>query len=278
MKLINRNHWIGLSAIVISTACATTPSSTNYPGDISSENRPENTVEKETDPSGKLNPSGKSPVWSLVMPSGEFVYRVQTDAQVAVADSNTTIESASKGTYDFRSIPTNREEVRLSVTDTTISVLQPSEAELRGCSDTKSMMIKAKNIIPIIPQSVINSITVGTTWSEFVKAEYCRGTIPLQTEINRKYVVLGDTTDGQGGKLIRLAKTESIVSSGQGNEGQHKVLVSIDGKSDAVVYVNPTSGAIEKINGEQVSLVSIFSSGRKSTFIQKVSEQIKLVH
>lgn len=213
-----------------------------------------------------------SMVWSMSMPEGVVNYRIETSAQIAL------IDTTDGQPEQFRTNPTEVRHVTLLLADSGASVINPPEPDSRLCNDTRSIIQRALGILPDIPADQRNHLTVGSTWQVDGQQHGCRGPVPLTYEKKARYLVLGDTTvttpTSGTTSLIIIEKIEHISAKGEGNEGQHRLIVEVDGDVRSLIYMEPSTGLVWQVDGEQSSTLSVLASGRKSSFAQKILERI----
>lgn len=209
-------------------------------------------------------------VWHLNYAEGELVYDFKTDAQVAMMDSSSEGEEDA----DFRSVPSSFNRATLGVSNGEVVVLDPVEPESRNCDEVRSLIIRAKNALPLL-RSIPEEVTVGSQWSDSVTSTGCRGNIPMKSTVIRSYEVVGDSANDTSVLLI-IKRTEVIEASGEGSEDQHRIFIDAKGGSVGTLYFDVNAGVFTQIITTQTTRVKITASGRTSNFLQKVSEVVAL--
>jgi len=126
-----------------------------------------------------------------------------------------------------------------------------------------------RNII-ILPAQ----LTQGMTWRDSTSTAGCSGSIPVNTIAVRSYRVAGET-ELSGRPALLLERTEKTLSTGEGSENQHRILIRTDGSGTGRVYIDRFSGALLSAESEQQINVTI-TAGRSQRFIQLVKEKTTL--
>ncbi len=174
-------------------------------------------------------------------------------------------------TSNFRILPTASETVAIAVTDTGMYVVSPPLPESLRCDEVNALIIRARELIPQIP----TNLETGMTWTDSSTTEGCRGSIPTVSTAIRTYLVVGDTLYNDEPALL-IQKTETISAKGEGNEGQHRVLMTATGSGTANLYFNVLAGSFLGMTGTQTSDLSITASGRVSRFLQRIVQTVRL--
>ena len=118
-------------------------------------------------------------------------------------------------------------------------------------------------------------MSAGDTWTDSTNTNGCRGSVPATSHVTRSYTVIGDTIVG-GLHAIQIHHTDTIDATGEGAEGQHRVLVSATGTGYGDIFVDPTTGRLISASSMQTTSVAVTTSGRSNRFLQHVTEQITL--
>lgn len=135
-------------------------------------------------------------------------------------------------------------------------------------------------------------ITGGESWSDSTTTDGCRGSIPATSHVAHTYTVLGDTvlaTVLTGATApttapvtapttaLHVHRDDVIAATGEGAEGQHRVLVSATGTGSAELFFDVATGRFLGSDGVQNSSVDINTSGRVTRFVQHVAQHVALI-
>ena len=131
------------------------------------------------------------------------------------------------------------------------------------------------NAVTALNRSIISlprAIAAGMTWTDSSTVSGCSGSIPVQLTAIRSYRILGETKDGGPG-MIAIDRTDRVRATGEGSQGQHRVLLQANGSGSARILVDRSSGILSGIEGEQKTDVIVTTSGRTQHFVQTVRER-----
>ena len=136
------------------------------------------------------------------------------------------------------------------------------------CSDPalSALNVIHRNII-ILPAQLIQ----GMTWKDSTSINGCNGTIPITTISIRAYSVIGEA-ESEGRPAILVNRTEKFLSTGEGSQNQHRILITTEGTGTAKIYLDRASGLLLDSEGEQRADITL-KGGRLQRFSQTVREK-----
>lgn len=108
----------------------------------------------------------------------------------------------------------------------------------------------------------------GATWTDSITFSGCSGAIPTKTVSVRVFQVLSEA-ENAGQQALLLKATGHSLSSGEGTEGQHRVLVQSEGTESAHILIDRTTGALLDWNGQEKTLLTV-KAGYSQRFTQTV--------
>jgi hypothetical protein len=254
MRIINiiRYSAVGL---ILGTACATPRGGE---GVVEPSPSPMPSVEA---PVSETKGASRGP-WSFRYAPGTYTYSIITEAQVAQLPDTT----------NFRAIPATTQMATVAVTDTGVVVIDPATPETLQCDPSAALFTRAQVLLPQLPSY---ELSAGATWNDSTTSNGCRGTIPTTTTVVRTFTVVGDTTY-DATSALHIKRTETIVAKGEGNEGQHRIVLSATGSGSTDIYLDVATGRLLGVTSQQTTQVGITTSGRVSEFLQKVTERVTL--
>lgn len=214
--------------------------------------------------------STRGGAWSFSYAPGTYTYSVVTEAVVAPASD----------TMQKRVAPTPPERATITVgADGTVQVISPTPAASGACDASAAAITRAQQMITTLPPH----ITGGESWSDSTTTDGCRGSIPATSHVAHTYTVLGDTTLAPvltGATVpvtaLHVHRDDVIAATGEGAEGQHRVLVSATGTGSSELYFDVATGRFLGSDGVQNSTVDINTSGRVTRFVQRVAQHVAL--
>lgn len=119
-------------------------------------------------------------------------------------------------------------------------------------------------------------LQVGARWSDTVSTIKCTGAkLPLQIEIIRSYLVHGDTQI-DGLHQILITRTEITNVSGNGSQGQHRMIFKGEGSGVSKIFLSPETGTTRLVEATQQLLLILYTSGKRYRFTQHVQQRIEL--
>ncbi len=258
MKLLHK-LVPGLAVAFVAAACASTPPPAPSP---SPEQRPPSV-------SPVAPPVTRPPVgairggsWSFSYAPGTYTYTTATEAVVAPLSDTT----------QKRATPTSPESATITVSaDGTVQVISPQPGATGACDAPAAELMRAQQLIPGIPAH----LTGGESWSDSTTTEGCRGSVPATSHVVHTYTVLGDTVLPTGNAL-HVHRDDVISATGEGAEGQHRVLISATGTGSAELFFDTATGRFLGSDGVQNSTVDVNTSGRITRFAQHVNQRVAL--
>lgn len=112
------------------------------------------------------------------------------------------------------------------------------------------------------------SISQGQTWTDSATVATCSGSIPVELTTVRAYRVLGEA-----GGVVTLERSDRMVATGQGAQGQHRITLEAQGTGISRLNVDRLTGELSDASGEFRSEVTVGSSGRLQRFRQTVRDR-----
>jgi len=85
------------------------------------------------------------------------------------------------------------------------------------------------------------------------------------------YVVVGDTALTNA-VALQIHRTDSLSATGEGTEGQHRIIVTATGTGVMDLFLDTAAGRLLGSHGLQTSSVNVTTSGKLTQFIQHVTE------
>jgi hypothetical protein len=147
---------------------------------------------------------------------------------------------------------------------------QPAGQECQ--SPLESLFGEIRSVISTIP----SNITSGISWTDSIVTTACSGNIRTTIKTNRRYTAQGARQlDGQETLLIN--RSEKTQLTGDGAEGQHQVHLEGEGNGVAELFVNPTTGILVQMEGNQQTRITISTSGQTHSFTQTTHQIVNLM-
>lgn len=141
---------------------------------------------------------------------------------------------------------------------------------LAQCSDSSQTVLSTVNRDLIV---VPGEMTADQSWQDSSSSSLCTGSLPVAVSVIRSYRVTGETLV-DGIPALKLERTEKLVTSGEGSQGQHQITINGAGTGKAQIYIDRSSGLLLTLAAKnQVELV-IKSSGRVQNFTQISEENV----
>jgi len=195
--------------------------------------------------------------WTFSYTPGQYIYVVSIQGTVATfPDSMAT-----------HPIPTATEQITIIIGDS-VSVVDPQPVS-GGCTEQRALVGRVLRVFPRIP----SPLQAGTTWTDSTTVEGCSGTIPAQLNMLTRYQITGDTTIN-GTIALRIDRRATFSAHGEGNRGQHRVILNAIGTEIGILLVDPAAGYILGSTSLQHAMVDLTTSGRTSHFVQQTTESI----
>jgi len=196
--------------------------------------------------------------WVFAYAPGTYTYAIVTDAVIApVVD-----------TVQKRQIPELSQRATITLSSSgDLQVLDPAPGTMMLCDSSSALATRAQQLIPKLP----NQLAVGNQWRDSTTTTGCRGTIPAESTVISNYVVVGDTTFANTAAL-QIHRTDSLSATGEGVEGQHRIIVTATGTGVMDLFLDAEAGRLLGSRGLQTSLLNVTTSGKLTQFIQHVTE------
>ncbi len=114
-------------------------------------------------------------------------------------------------------------------------------------------------------------LQAGMTWQDSLSTSSCSGQLPLNLTILRSYKVLGESSF-EGLPAITVEVTEKTLSTGEGSQDQHRIIVNGEGLKSGRFYLDTTNGSLISSSSNTHTTLQIQSSGRTQQFTQDSKE------
>jgi len=200
--------------------------------------------------------------WSFTYAPGTYTYTIVTDAVIAPA-----LDTTQK-----RQIPELSQKATISLSASgDLQVVDPVPGTTALCDSSSALIARAQELISKLP----NQLAVGDRWRDSTTTTGCRGTIPAESIVISNYVVVGDTAFANA-VALQIHRTDSLSATGEGTEGQHRIIVTATGTGVMDLFLDTTAGRLLRSRGLQTSLVNVTTSGKLTQFIQHVTETATL--
>lgn len=142
------------------------------------------------------------------------------------------------------------------------------QGEDLDCTDPMySALSSIQRRVVVVPPE----ITSGIRWTDSLTARSCNGLVPILTTSIRNSRVLGEA-EINGTAAILIERSERSLSTGEGSEGQHRILLKGETSGSARLYIDAHTGALLRSEGEQRTNLLI-TAGRSRRFTQVVTEK-----
>jgi len=196
--------------------------------------------------------------WSFTYAPGTYAYTIVTDAVIAPA----------LDTIQKRQIPELSQKTTISLSASgDLQVVDPAPGATASCDSSAALITRAQQLIPKLP----NQLAVGDRWRDSTTTTGCRGTIPAESTVISNYVVVGDTAFTNA-VALQIHRTDSLSATGEGTEGQHRIMVTATGTGVMDLFLDTAAGRLLSSRGLQTTLVSVTTSGKLTQFIQHVTD------
>ncbi len=204
----------------------------------------------------------RSGSWNFAYAPGTFSYAFTTNATIAPISDTT----------QRRVVPELSQTAIITISGTgDVQVVQPVIVTSASCDSNATLATRAQAFIPKLP----NHITAGDRWRDSTTTSGCRGMIPAESTVISNYIAIGDTTLANT-VVLQIHRTDLLTASGEGTEGQHRILVTAKGTGAADLFLDVASGRFVHAINTQTSLVNVNASGRLTQFVQHVTESISI--
>lgn len=114
-------------------------------------------------------------------------------------------------------------------------------------------------------------IAADQSWTDSTSSLVCSGTLPITYTVIRTLTVAGES-ELEGNPVLVLNQSERTFSSGEGSQGQHRIIVEGQGLTNGRLYINLVSGQLVAVNSTNKTSLSIQSSGRIQHFSENSTE------
>jgi hypothetical protein len=247
----------GVVCVAIVTACAST-SLTTVPKPAGNPGIPPSPAKPPATTPVPSAPTPRSGSWAFTYAPGTYTYVITTNA--VIAPMTDTIQK--------RQVPQLSQSATITASGTgDIQVMSPIAGPTGSCDVIAATIVRAQTLLPKIP----NHLTAGDHWRDSTITTGCRGSIPARSQTMSDYVVLGDTTLGIT-TALQIHRTDSLRVSGEGSDGQHRIILDATGSGVADLYLNTASGRLVSSHNAQTSYINVTTSGRRTQFVQHVNE------
>ncbi len=138
------------------------------------------------------------------------------------------------------------------------------------CSDSSQTVLSTVSRDLIV---VPHEMTPNESWQDSTSSSLCSGSLPVVVSVVRNYRITGETAVN-GIPALKLERTERLLASGEGSQGQHLITVSGAGTGEAQVYIDRASGLLLASTAKNQMELFIKSSGRIQNFTQTFEEKV----
>ena len=262
MKLTGTASLLSTAFII---ACASAPATiaptpTNSQGSNPSQPVPSTSITVTPRPVSAVPRSG---AWAFVYAAGIYTYTITTSATVALIGDTT----------QKRSVPRLSQKATIAISVSgDVQAIDPAVATSAICDSSAVLTTRAEQLVPKIPSHFM----AGDHWRDSTTTTGCRGIIPTESQTISNYIVIGDTTFANVG-VVQIHRIDSLSATGEGSEEQHRILVTATGTGFVDLFFDITTGRLTGSHSSQTSLVSVTTSGRRTRFLQDITELVALV-
>lgn len=146
-------------------------------------------------------------------------------------------------------------------------------ASIAQCNDSSQTILSIVNRdLIVVPQEM----ATDQSWQDSASSSLCSGSLPIVVSVVRNYRITGETIIN-GIPTLKLERTEKLVTSGEGSQGQHQITINGTGTGKAQVYIDQINGLLLSLNGTTQIELSIKSSGRIQYFSQTSEENVSRI-
>ena len=142
--------------------------------------------------------------------------------------------------------------------------------------DCRDPVYAALNSIQRRVVVVPSQITTGTSWTDSLTTKACNGLVPVTTASVRNSRVIGPA-QVNGIAAILIDRTERTLSSGEGSDGQHRILLKGETTGSTRLSVDARTGGLLASEGEQRTDL-VITTGQSRRFTQIVREKTTIQH
>ncbi len=201
--------------------------------------------------------------WTFSYTPGTYTYSISTNAVVATFPDTT----------QERQLPQLAQKTIITVSaNGDEQVVEPVAVSGMPCDSSSALLARAQQLIPKLP----GHFSAGDRWRDSTTTGGCRGKIPAESTVIGNYQVIGDTVVA-GSHTVQVHRADSLSASGEGADGQHRIIITATGTGDTNIYFDVTSGRLIASRGLQNTLVNVTTSGKTAQFVQRVTEVVTLV-
>jgi len=110
-------------------------------------------------------------------------------------------------------------------------------------------------------------LETGMTWQDSISTTSCKGLLELNLTSWRTYTVIGESTVN-GKSVLEVDIKERTLSTGEGSQDQHRLIVQGDDTGSGQLYLDDITGSLVSLSFENHTTLHIQSSGRQQQFLQ----------
>lgn len=189
---------------------------------------------------------------------GQYTYTITLTGTVTPPPDSTPSHA--------HTVPPLTQQITFNVGDS-VTIANPVLPTQLECTPQRALFSKALQLFPKIPSNLHSEMT----WTDSSTVNSCSSTIPVELDVLTRYRVIGDTTYN-GNAALQIEKTATFSAHGEGNQAQHRILLSASGTEIGTLYVDPNAGQLLGSATIQNAKIDITTSGRVSHFTQQTTE------
>lgn len=137
-------------------------------------------------------------------------------------------------------------------------------------STTLPCGLPARTALTVIERNLLITplhLQSGASWQDSLTSTACSGSLELNLTIFRNYRVLGENVFN-GIPALVIDVTEKTLSTGEGSQDQHRLIVKGQALKSGRFYLDKINGSIINTLSETHTTLEITTSGRVQQFIQ----------
>ena len=157
--------------------------------------------------------------------------------------------------------------------NSTVTLNQPAGQTVGELADCTNSAVSAVSTVQRALVLAPLQLRRDMRWTDSSSTAMFSGPLPVTLTTTRSYRVIGEGVVS-GARAILLERHEKTLASGQGSQGQHRVLIRGEGQGTGRVAIDAVTGALIEAGGTQTSLVTLTASGRDQRFTQVVNERV----
>ncbi|MEP6507612.1 MAG: hypothetical protein ABJC63_05250 [Gemmatimonadales bacterium] len=143
-------------------------------------------------------------------------------------------------------------------------------ASVAQCNDSSQTILSIVNRdLIVVPQE----LATDQSWQDSTSSSLCSASLPVVVSVIRNYKITGEIIINDV-PALKLERTEKLVTSGEGSQGQHQITINGTGTGKAQVYIDQISGLLLSLSATTQIELSIRSSGRIQNFSQVSEEKV----